>query len=184
VEISDATPNATIHYTVDGSPPTKDSPIYNHPMTSLPSGAVVRAMATADDYTPSADITGVYIWSGAAQPAVSGSGGSTYDQGKSSYDHKQYAQARTLFGRACDGGEMRACNYLGYLYAQGLGGPQSVQTAREVYQKACDKGTLSSCASLGSLYQDAGNSEEARKYFQKACNGGLAAGCDLLRGVQ
>jgi TPR repeat protein len=79
---------------------------------------------------------------------------------------------------------MRACNYLGYLYAQGLGGPQSVQMAREVYQKACDQGTLSSCASLGSLCQDAGNTDDARKYFQKACNGGLSEACGLLRGVQ
>jgi TPR repeat protein len=79
---------------------------------------------------------------------------------------------------------MKACNYLGYLYAQGLGGLRDTKQAIIVYQRACDQGTLSSCASLGSLYQDARNIDEARKYFQKACTGGLAEACDLLRGVQ
>ncbi len=82
------------------------------------------------------------------------------------YKQKRYVDARPLFVQSCDGGEMKACNYLGYLYAKGLGGAHDTKKARDVYQKACDQGTLSSCASLGSLYQDAGNSEEARKYFQ------------------
>jgi len=184
VAISDATPNAVIHYTVDGNLPTKGSPVYTQPVTSLPSGAVVRAMATAEGHMPSSDVTGVYVWSGTARPMANLPGSNAYNQGKSSYDHKQYDQARAFFAQSCDGGEMRACNYLGYLYAQGLGGAKSEQKAREVYQKACDQGTLSSCASLGVLYQDSGNSDEARKYFQKACSGGLAEGCNLLRGVQ
>jgi len=100
------------------------------------------------------------------------------------YKQKQYSDARSLFDQACNGGEMRACNYLGYLYAQGLGGPHDLKAARQVYLKACDQGTLSSCASLGSLYQDVGDDDSARKYFQKACNGGVAEACDLLRGVQ
>lgn len=108
---------------------------------------------------------------------------SKYDQGKESYNRKQYAHARELFAQACSGGEMRACNYLGYLYAKGLGGTQDTEKARDIYQKACDKGTLPSCASLGSLYQDAGQNDAARKYFQEACSGGANEGCDLLRGL-
>jgi TPR repeat protein len=148
-------------------------------------------MATSDGHKPSSDVTGVYIWSAAARTAANpaatapaANGPSIYDQAKSAYDHQQYAQARTLFSQACDGNDMKACNYLGYLYAQGQGGPQSTGMARAVYQKACDQGTLASCAGLGSLYQDAGNSAEARKNFKKACDGGLPAGCELLRGVQ
>jgi serine/threonine protein kinase len=184
VAISDATPHTIIHFTVNGNPPTKDSPTYTQPISSLPSGAVVRAMATADGHSPSLDVTGVYVWSGATQSSANSQGSGVYEQGKSSYDHKQFAQARTLFAQACDGGEMKACNYLGYLYAQGQGGAQDLPKAREVYQRACDKGTLSSCASIGVLYQDAGSSEEARKYFKMACDGGSAKGCGLLRGVQ
>jgi TPR repeat protein len=100
------------------------------------------------------------------------------------FKQKHYSDARPLFEQACTGGEMRACSYLGYLCAKGLGGLRDLHEARVVYQKACDQGTLSSCASLGTLYQDAGNSEEASKYFQKACNGGVAEACELLRGVQ
>jgi hypothetical protein len=111
------------------------------------------------------------------------------------FSQKQYKEARPLFEQACNGtdengfkyagfdGEMKACNYLGYLYAQGLGGPHETKKARDAYQKACDQGILPSCASLGTLYQDAGDGSNARKYFQKACDGGVAEACGLLRGV-
>jgi serine/threonine-protein kinase len=184
ITIADATPGATIHYTIDGSSPNEQSPVYSQPLTGLPSGAVLRAIAVAAGSKTSPDITGVYIWSGTAPSQPASQDGSLYDQAKSSYDHKQYAQARTLFAQSCDSGELRACNYLGYLYAQGLGGPTSVPNAREAYQKACDGGKLSSCASLGSLYQDGGNTAVARKYFKQACDGGLAEGCTLLKGAQ
>jgi len=186
IVISDATPNAVIHYTVDGSSPTETSAVYSEPVTSLPSGAVLRAMAKAEGHAPSADITAVYIWSGggASRTADKPQGGSAYDRGKFAYDHKQYAEARTLFGSACDGGETKGCNYLGYLLAQGLGGARDQAQARAVYAGACDRGNMSSCASLGSLYQDAKNNADARKYFQKACDGKLAEACDLLRGVE
>jgi eukaryotic-like serine/threonine-protein kinase len=101
----------------------------------------------------------------------------TYDRGKDADNHKQYARARTLFAQACDAGELRACNSLGFLYAQGLGGAQDTEKARAVYLKACDLGNALSCAGLGSLYEDAGNNAEARKYFKKACDGGLAESC-------
>ena len=107
-----------------------------------------------------------------------------YGMAINSYNHKDYVGAKFLFTEACDNGEMKACNYLGYLYAQGLGGDQDREKARTIYQRACDQGTLTSCASLGSLFQDAGNSDEARKYFQKACDGGVVESCKLLLGAQ
>jgi hypothetical protein len=185
VTISDATPQAIIHYTTDGTTPTQASAVYTHPLSELPTGTTVRAIATAEGYKPSSEISGIYTWVGPTRLAApTDIQEPPYDQGKSAYDHKQYAQARTFFTQACDSGEMRACNYLGYLYAQGLGGARDDQKARTIYQSACDQGNLSSCASLGSLYQDAGNNSEARKYFKEACDGGLAEGCNLLRGVQ
>lgn len=184
VAISDATPQTTIHYTVDGRAPTEASPVYSRPLGALPSGTVVRAIATAVGHSPSSDVTGVYIWSRSAQPPVDPQEVSAYDQGKQAYDRKQYAEARRLFAQSCDSGELRACNYLGFLYARSLGGTQDAEKARAIYQKACDGGNLSSCASLGSLDQDAGNKTEARTYFKKACDGGLAEGCSLLRGTQ
>jgi TonB family protein len=183
VTISDATPHSNIHYTVDGSSPTEFSRRYSQPIDALPSGAVIRAMATADGHKPSPDVTGVYIWSAATKPAPTTQVGSAYDQGKDAYEHKNYAQARTLFAQACDAGELRACNYLGFLLAEGLGGAKDVEKARPVYQNACDGGNLSSCAGLGSLYENAGNNAEARKYFKKACDAGLPDGCILLHDI-
>ena len=199
VAISDDTPQVAIHYTIDGTPPTEQSPVYSQPL-DLPSGTVVRAIATAPGHTRSRGITGVYLWSGATNPppatpestapaqataaAQNPVQPSPYDQARSAYDHKKYDEARTLFSQSCDAGEMRACNYLGYLYAQGLGGARDAAQARTIYQRACEQKNLSSCASLGSLYQDAGNNSEARKYFKMACDGGLAEGCTLLRGAQ
>jgi hypothetical protein len=96
ITISDTTPNAVIHYTVDSSPPTETSPIYTQPFTlqatqaalphvssgrARPEGAVIRAMATAMGHAPSAIITGVYIWSKNTRPATL-QGGSSYDQSK------------------------------------------------------------------------------------------------------
>jgi serine/threonine protein kinase len=197
VAITDQTPNAEIHFTQDGSQPTENSPTYVLPIYNLASGTTVRAIATAEGHTPSSEVSGTYTWSSAPHlPAKPAGGGATqagsatssvsnfYDQAKSAYDHKQFVLARSLFKQACDTGDMKACNYLGYLYAQGIGGVQSAQLARGVYGIACDQGTWSSCASLGSIYQDAGNTEDARKYFKKACDGGSAEGCNLLRGVQ
>ena len=83
------------------------------------------------------------------------------------FSQKQYKKARPLFEQACNGrdeegskyvgfdGDMKACNYLGYLYAQGLGGAHETNKARDAYQRACDQGTLPSCASLGSLSRHA-----------------------------
>ena len=184
IAITDSTPNAVIHYTENGSTPTEASPVYTQPLDPLPSGGTLRAMAVADGHTPSSDATAIYTWSNAPQLPDSLQNAGPYDQGKYTYAHKQFTQARAFFTQSCDSGEMRACNYLGYLFAQGLGGPQSVQKAQEVYQKACDQGTMSSCASLGSMFQNAGDTDSARKYFQKACDGGLTTGCDLVKGLQ
>jgi outer membrane biosynthesis protein TonB len=189
ITITDNTPNAVIHYTMDDGVVSESSPIYTQPLelTNRQSAHKIEAIATADGHKPSSEAFVLVLGSaGPNAPQLPGSlqNASPYDQAKYSYDHKQYSQARTLFAQSCNSGEMKACNYLGYLYAQGMGGPQSVKQAQNLYQRACDQGTLSSCASLGSLYQNAGNTDNARKYFQKACNGGLSAGCDLLHGLQ
>ena len=84
------------------------------------------------------------------------------------FNQKQYKEARPLFEQACNGtdengfkyagfdGEMKACNYLGYLYAKGLGGPRDTRKARDVYQRACDQGTLVQLRQSRLPYQDAG----------------------------
>jgi len=180
VAISDTSLLAVIHYTVDGSTPTEASPVYTQPITGLPSGSTIRAIATAIGRAPSSEVSGVYTWAGAKLLAAKPPEVIAYEQGKSAFDNKDYTQARTHFTQACDGGELKACNYLGYLYAQGLGGSQDSETARKIYQYACEQENLASCASLGSMYQDDQKYAEARKYFNKACDGKLYDACKYL----
>lgn len=194
VNVSDATPGAVIHYTLDGSTPTASSSVYTGPFANLPTGTVVRAIATAPGHSASDEVTGTYRW------------WSAYDRGKEAFDQKLYPQARSDFNLACNSAQaairkcaqeacsgsqwanskrnVSACNYLGYLYANGLGGPREVGKAHEVYRTACENGNLAGCASLGSLEQDAGNIAAARTYFQKACSGGVSEACGFLRGLQ
>lgn len=177
ISISDSTSEAVIHYTTDGTEPNESSPVYTDPLQNLRSGTVVRAIAVASGHKKSSDVTGVYIWG----PNIGGGSGTPFDQGKSAYDRKQYTQARTLFTQSCDAGNMSACNYLGYIYANGLGGTRDAEQAKELYRKSCEGGIMNSCASLGSIYQDAANADEARIYYKKACDGGSNEGCKLLR---
>lgn len=211
--ITDATPNATIHYTMDGTPPNSTSPVYTQPLDSLPNGATLRAVATADGHKQSPSIIGFYTWPDAGSsgtptqtqtqgqpstqaqtqtadhtqtqpPAHAPATPDVFAQGKSAYDHKEFVQARSFFSQACDKGNLDGCNYLGYLLSQGLGGAPDVTSARGIFTKACDGGNVSSCVSLGSLFQNAGDATNARKYFQMACSRGSAQACTLAREAQ
>jgi len=167
ISITDATPDAVIHYTTDGSEPTANSPTYSEPLQNLPSTATVRAMAVAPSHKPSHAMDWNYVW--------------TFDQAKAAWDSKQYPEARGLFKQACDGGDKLSCNYLAYDYANGMGGAADPQQAQSLYKKSCEDGVMKSCASLGSLYQGNGDLVQAQVYYQKACDGGLAEGCKFLR---
>lgn len=195
ITITDATPNAVIHYSLDGTPPTQASPIYAGPLDALPNGTTLRVMALAPGHRQSPSVIGLYLWSKpAAEEQTTNKSQSepshppppppdVYAQGKSAFDHKQYAQARGFFGQACSRGNMIGCNYLGYLLSQGLGGAVDVDQARGIFTKACDGGNISSCTSLGSLFQNAGDAANARKYFKMGCDKGNSQACDLMRAV-
>ncbi|MGP8251273.1 MAG: protein kinase domain-containing protein [Terracidiphilus sp.] len=182
VSIADSTPNAIVHYTTDGTAPTESSPTYTGPLQLLASGTTVRAIAIAEGHKTSNEVSNTYTWMSSVEIPASVQG--NYDQGKYLYDHKQYSPALSLFTASCDSGDMRGCNYLGYIYAQGLTGARDTGQARSIWQKACDGGNFSSCASLGTLYQEDNDTVNARKYFQKACDGGLSQGCTLLQDLQ
>ncbi len=53
-------PNAEIHYTTDGSTPTKESPLYTAPIT-ITQTVTIRAKAWREGYMPSDDSAGSYV---------------------------------------------------------------------------------------------------------------------------
>ena len=59
VTLTDSTPNAVIHYTVDGSAPDENSPVYNERIL-VRSTTKVRAVAIASEHSPSKESAGSY----------------------------------------------------------------------------------------------------------------------------
>ncbi|MCQ2194718.1 MAG: CotH kinase family protein [Paludibacteraceae bacterium] len=58
-----ATPNVTIHYTLDGSEPTKESPILKDgSVLSIDSTTSIKAIAYSDSLLPSQSLTGTFIF--------------------------------------------------------------------------------------------------------------------------
>jgi len=100
---------------------------------------------------------------------------------------KDYALARTLYKKACNGGStgsMARCSALGMLYLNGKGGSQDYGQARALFRKACDGGFMLGCTALGSLYQNGqgtfSDPAQARILYEQACNGGEMVGCSWL----
>jgi hypothetical protein len=64
VTLSDVTPGATIHYTTDGSTPSRSSPVYGGPITVSVS-TTIQAIAVARGYLNSSVAVGAYTVAGA-----------------------------------------------------------------------------------------------------------------------
>ena len=60
VSLSDATPGAAIHYTLDGSAPSASSPQYSGPL-SITASTVIGALAVAPAYSASKVVTASYV---------------------------------------------------------------------------------------------------------------------------
>jgi hypothetical protein len=184
VTITDTTPFAVIYYTVDDSPPTDKSPIYKQPITGLPSGSMIRAMAKAFGCTPSSEVSGVYLWTGAPLLKAKPPEPSAYDQGKAAYDNKDFEQAKTLFTQACGSGETKACNDLGYIQGKAAYDSKQYDQARTLFTPACEGGNMNACNYLGVLYgQGLGgkpDADKAHELFQKACEQGYLSSCASL----
>jgi hypothetical protein len=105
-------------------------------------------------------------------------------EGGALYDSKRYEEARPLFQKACDGGNMDGCNSLGFLYLEGHGLPKDYLQARLFFQKACDGGDMGGCNNVGWLYQEGQGLPkdyvQARLFFQKACDKGALKACTNL----
>jgi TPR repeat protein len=57
-------------------------------------------------------------------------------------------QARELYVRACDAGDLGSCNNGGLMLRNGKGGPRDAARAKELLKKACDGGVEVACGNL------------------------------------
>lgn len=100
------------------------------------------------------------------------------------------ALAVELFQRACDGGEMGACNQLGQMYTWGFDGMHSTGVPRDIVrglqflQRACDGGDISGCSWLGqNAHTDwlrPRNNVLAVALQQRACDAWDSSACQEL----
>ena len=107
-----------------------------------------------------------------------------YYKGRAAYQREDYQVARGFYEIACNGGDVRGCTNLGFLYHYGNGVSQDYARARALYQQGCDGGEAGGCANLGFLYEKGlGVSQDyarAAALYQQGCDGGDALGCTNL----
>ena len=98
-------------------------------------------------------------------------------------DQKEYAAARPLLKRACEGGEMEGCAQLGELLDRGQGGDQDLDAAIVFARRACDAGSATGCAGLGmAIYKSSADQKfttESYAHVARGCALGSVLGCGL-----
>jgi TPR repeat protein len=102
-------------------------------------------------------------------------------QGTALYHEQRFAEARPLFAASCDGGNLQACNWLGFQYDHAQGVAQDEFQALNLYRTACAGGVIPACNNLGYLFEHGRgvpvDFERARGHYQHACQLGDPVGC-------
>jgi TPR repeat protein/uncharacterized caspase-like protein len=93
-------------------------------------------------------------------------------------------KAKSTLQKTCDGGYVRACGELGYIY---LRESRDGARALPLTRRACDGGSFNACTTLGQIYENGWGTmpdpARAGALYAQACDGGDLDGCDLvLRG--
>ncbi len=68
-----------------------------------------------------------------------------FDAGVVADQAGRFEEARTLFAKACDGGDAAGCSNLGAMLEQGKGGAADFEKARVYFAKACELGLKPAC---------------------------------------
>ena len=97
---------------------------------------------------------------------------------------ENYEQARSLFEKACNGGDQVSCQNLGALYTMGMAPDwhRDFRRAFIVYQKSCVEGYMGSCTGLAYFYANgvggvARDTAKALALYNKACDAGDKGAC-------
>ena len=78
-------------------------------------------------------------------------GKSLFADGQAAYRAKNFPKAMSLYERACQAGEARACTSLGSMAFNGEGGRKDVSWARGLFEKACKSGDAEGCGKLRAM---------------------------------
>jgi len=102
-----------------------------------------------------------------------------YNQAVALYKQGRYAQAASMYGRACNR-FAKACTNLGFMYAKGQGVKMSHSLAVEYYKRGCDNENALGCTNLGLEYlvhDPPRNDNHAVQLFEQGCRNGDSGGC-------
>lgn len=103
------------------------------------------------------------------------------NSGFNAFNNGDKRTASTLWGKACDKGNISGCYNLGIMYDIGDGIKQNRKMAVSFYQRACDGKDISGCYNLALMYLNGEgvrqNKEIAKESFGKACDEGHDGGC-------
>jgi TPR repeat protein len=105
-----------------------------------------------------------------------------YNQAVALYKQARYAQAASVYERACNR-SAKACTNLGFMYAKGQGVKMSRSLAAEYYKRGCDNGNALGCTNLGIqylLHDPPKNDSHAIQFFELGCRSGDSGGCREL----
>ena len=103
---------------------------------------------------------------------------------RSARNNKQ--KAAEMYMTGCAGGDVDACNNIGWAYANGSGVPKDLNKALQYYRFACDAGSQLGCYNLGllgnanNIYGINANSLNPVDLNYVACNAGDIVGCANL----
>ena len=87
--------------------------------------------------------------------------GSLFEDGQAAYRAKDFPKAISLYERACQAGEARACTSLGAMAFNGEGGRKDASWARGLYEKACKGGDVEGCEKLRAMTTQASPTPQA-----------------------
>lgn len=94
---------------------------------------------------------------------------------------KDYAKAKPLFEKGCNGGDQDGCKELAGLYQYGRGTAKDETKALSIYTKACTSNNSTSCYYAAELHQYGRGTKKdltkARELLSKACSGGYKSAC-------
>lgn len=89
-------------------------------------------------------------------------------------------RATSIFERACELGNARACNNLGVHYERGFGVERDEGRAVELYEQACDDPSKIGCVNFASVLERTGKPARAGQIFEGECERGVVVACHRL----